>query len=650
MARSVDKTIKAIDGSEDLLAKLVGWVDSFEDATAEARKLAEKCRDYYDNEQWTSEEKAALRKRNQPDTVINRIKSKVDFLLGTEITTRSDPKAYPRNPGQDEEAAQAATDALRYIGDINRFNSKKTAVFENMIIEGYGGVKTETPPDKSGKNHRITIKRIPWDRIVYDPASREHDFTDALYRGEYIWMDLDDAVAMFPDKKLELTNAAERAGGDDDTSGDKPKQWADRKRKRLKVCELWYRDGSKFAGNFKIMRCIFTKGALLAEPEDSPYSYTDENGEEWQEDPYDFMSNNIDRDNARYGTVPQYLGPQDEINKRRSKALHMMSVRPIRIDPKLRGQFQTEDSIRQEAARADGVFFGAAGEVEFLTNGDLAAAHFQLQQEAKNEIDAVGVNAALSGKDERALSGRAIQARQQGGAIELGRLIDNLRQWQHAVYRKCWNRVKQFWNDEKWVRVTDDENNIKFVALNKPLSVGEVFQKETGEMPPENDPMATMPSGQVQNAVADLDVDIIIDESPDTVSIQQEQFEQLTSVIPMLVQAQPQMAPVLAESLFEASGLRNKNRILEKLKGGGEDPAQAQMQAQMQQMQAQMQQMMAELGMKKQQADIAKTEAETMKIKAQAVHEMAGAEAKNTESEMRVNTPPEYAIAAEPQF
>lgn len=146
MARSVDKTIKAIDGSEDLLAKLVGWVDSFEDATAEARKLAEKCRDYYDNEQWTSEEKAALRKRNQPDTVINRIKSKVDFLLGTEITTRSDPKAYPRNPGQDEEAAQAATDALRYIGDINRFNSKKTAVFENMIIEGYGGVKTETPP------------------------------------------------------------------------------------------------------------------------------------------------------------------------------------------------------------------------------------------------------------------------------------------------------------------------------------------------------------------------------------------------------------------------------------------------------------------------------------------------------------------------
>jgi hypothetical protein len=48
---------------------VVGWVEDYLDSTCDARKLAEKCRDYYDNKQWTSEEKQTLKKRGQADTV-----------------------------------------------------------------------------------------------------------------------------------------------------------------------------------------------------------------------------------------------------------------------------------------------------------------------------------------------------------------------------------------------------------------------------------------------------------------------------------------------------------------------------------------------------------------------------------------------------
>ena len=104
------------DESKTSLRTLIQWVEDAEEATQDARKLAERDRDYYDGKQLTSSEKAALRKRGQPDVVINRIKPKIDYLSGFEASSRTDPKAFPRTP-QDEHTAEAATDALRYEKD-----------------------------------------------------------------------------------------------------------------------------------------------------------------------------------------------------------------------------------------------------------------------------------------------------------------------------------------------------------------------------------------------------------------------------------------------------------------------------------------------------------------------------------------------------
>ena len=64
-----------------------------------------------------------------------------------------------------------------------------------------------------------------------------------------------------------------------------------------------------------------------------------------------------------------------------------------------------------------------------------------LLTEAKAEIDAVGANAAVTGKEERLMSGRALLARQSAGQTEIGPLFDVLRFWQLRMFRKVWNRI-----------------------------------------------------------------------------------------------------------------------------------------------------------------------------------------------------------------
>ena len=79
--------------------KLSDLIDKFDEAdrlTLDAREWSEKSRDYYDGNQYTSKELAIFAARGQPPTVNNRIAPMVDFLLGIELRSRTDPKVKPR--------------------------------------------------------------------------------------------------------------------------------------------------------------------------------------------------------------------------------------------------------------------------------------------------------------------------------------------------------------------------------------------------------------------------------------------------------------------------------------------------------------------------------------------------------------------------
>lgn len=557
---------------------LVHHAEMAEEATRDARQMAERDHDFYDGIQWTSDEESALKARGQPIVTLNRIKPKIDFLLGSEIMGRTQPKAFPRTP-MHEKDADSITDALRYVADDAKFNIKRSAFAKNLLIEGIGAVTVTVDPSKSPA--KILINHIPWDRFYYDPHSRSPDFSDAKYLGIIQWMDQDDVIAMNPVDAPAIIESAysDYNTGTTDTYEDKPHFWTDPKRKRIKVCqEYWKHQGVWY-------HAIYTKAGFISNPEPSPY-IDDEGGSLCCIIP---QSAFVDRDGNRYGTVRQLISPQEEINKRRSKALHLMTTRTVITE---RGTVDDLDKARKELHKPDGVIeVNPGGRFEISPNSDIAQAHLGFMAEAKAEIDSIGANAALTGQTDRSLSGRAVQALQQGGTIELAPVMDAVRQWQAEVYKHIWFAIRQFWTAETWVRVTDDEANLKWVGLNQPVTMADqLIEEQTAagvKIPPEiesrlrQNPDTSMVVGR-KNDLSQIAVDIVIDDVPDTVVLQQEQFEQLVQIAPQAAS----MPPQLFEALIEASSIRNKRQIIDRLKGKDQEQPQIppEVQMQMQQM------------------------------------------------------------------
>ena len=561
------------NGVTDYSADLQLFCRQFEEAeetTQPAREKAERDRDYYDEKQWTETEETVLKNRKQPVITYNRVKRKVNAMMGLEKQTRKDPKAFPRNP-DDEESAQAATDVIRYACEDNRWDDKRSECAKELAIEGTCAVMVGVKQTKAGIDPEI--RRIAWDRLYYDLHSSEFDFADAAYLGQVIWMDVDKARKKWPDKEAVFVETWSQAQGSD-TYDDKPKykMWADYKRRRIRICEHYYKDvdGWKF--------CMFTKGGFVVDPQVSPYMGDDDQ----PECPIKAVSLYIDRENNRYGEVRTMIGAQDEINKRRSKALHLINSRQVRVS---RSTGQDAEAVRRELSKPDGVFVGEQGEVEVLQTNDMAMANLQMLQEAKAEIDLQGPNAALGGKNERDMSGRAILAQQQGGLTELATYLDRIRCLSLAVYRSVWSRVRQHWTGERWVRVTDNENNLRFVGVNRPVTALQAAARKMGvekDNLEQADPQAVQqlqqfamnPMSQqvveIENNVVELDVDILVDEGIDSPTIAAEEFDS------MLKLAGTGMIQIPPDVLIEASSLRNKERLLEMMKQGP-SPEQQQM-------------------------------------------------------------------------
>ena len=538
---------------------LVQYFEDSEEVTNDSRKLSERDRDYYDNKQLTQDELNALKKRGQPDVIINRIQTKVNYLLGYEASQRTDPRAFPRTP-QDEDASAACSDALNYVRESVGLPQVFSLAWENMLIEGFAGVEVGVVPNGNG-DAEITVTQWDWDRLFADPHSRKHDYSDARYLGGVIWMDEDEARDRWPDGAdvigRTVTEEASR------TYSDRPtwKTWTQPgTRKRVRIVQMYHQE----AGEWKW--CIFTKAGKLASGE---VPFRDENGRSIC--PLIMQSAFVNRDNERYGFVRALIGPQDEINKRRSKSLHLLMGRPVVMET---GAVSDLDEARTELAKANGVIEVNPGmRFELMDNSQELSGHLGLLQEAKNEIDLLGPNAAMQGKGDRSASGRAIMANQQGGQIEIYRLVDRHASLKLRVYKLIWSIIRQYWTAEKWIRVTDDEKNIRFVGLNKPVTLrDDLVAKATADGIEEQeaaaiidqraqaDPMVAMKLEQVvryENIPAEMEMDIILEEVPDSANVQQEQFEILAKLAPAVV-----FPP---EVYIEMSALRNKKKLLERL-------------------------------------------------------------------------------------
>ncbi|MGE0829144.1 MAG: hypothetical protein AB7O04_07325, partial [Hyphomonadaceae bacterium] len=575
---------------------------------------------------WTQAELKKLEERGQPPSVFNVIKRKVNATIGVELRTRSEPRAQPRTP-MDQKKAEVATDALRYVKETVRWSSLKSRQFEEMLIEGTCAVELSATSDTVNCieiDHNDFFfdprsRRRDFSDARYLGSAKwvDEDVAVANYAappelpeippppiGDPVampaWQEMaSQAQAQYEALVEEAKNIADAIKSTIDLSLVKPEfedrprdNFGDRTRRRVFIVDMWHRDAK--TGWY---HCVFTgKAKLFSEPASmiDPADKRKVPPEKKRKiHPIVAGSCHVSRELWRYGMVRDMISAQDDANKRRSKSLDLLLRKSVKVTQRMLAMNeQTKESIRSEAARPDSLFVVADhDDIQVDHQLDLSEGHAKMFAGSMEFLDGAGPNLQLQGQQGQAGSGRAILALQQAGLGQLGPEFEALHDWELRVYRMWWSLIQQYWTGPMYVRVTDDKDAAKFAAVNG----APVFDKNgapqmediaehPGEAPPDMvakfraaripaPRLAPHPENPQQlqmqamgPAIADLDMDIILDIAPETATLQAEQFETLSKL------AQAGM-PIPADAIIESSALPNKSAILDKIKNAQEEAA-----------------------------------------------------------------------------
>ncbi len=483
-------------GVRELRQQYLDYLNTKTDEIAEQQDS----RRYYHGAQLDAEQRRALRARHQPEQIWNRTGRKINQIVGVVERMRSDPKAIGRNP-KSEAGAEVATQSIRYVCDANEFkNTINPIILMQAGIDGIAGVQLVLQSGDKG-DPDVGLTFVIGDEYFYDPRSYSFNFRDNRFEGIAKWLDLDAAIEIMPDKE-ELLSGMFDAGSDLSTNPDREIQWLMSSQKRLRMVEHWYR----YKGRW---RWAFYVGCVLLDQGESPFF--DERGQSCSS--FEMFSAAIDHDGDRYGFVRNFKGPQDALNQGKSKTLALANSRRVITE---KGSVDDVEIARREVSRHDGYVEVNPGKNFKVddTHPDIAT-FSAFTDDARNELDGfANVNlAATTGAGLTNLSGKAIELLRQPGMAELGPFVLAHRAFKLGLYRKIWNAVSRHWTAERWIRVNSNEKLAQFIQLN-------------------GVDLDDMGRPVIVNAVGQLDVDIVLDEGPDIVTMMQEMSETLKGYPP----------------------------------------------------------------------------------------------------------------------
>ena len=561
------------DGALDVTELRKQFTDYVEIKQAEIREARTALR-YYHGDQWTKEQLDTLQARGQPAITFNRVGRKIDGLVGVLEKLRGDPKAVGRVEN-DEQGAELSTQCIRYALDLSRFAAQETEALRKgactgIIIAELGIVQGDKlDPD-------IDLATVDATTFFYDPRSLKLDFSDARYMGVSKLMTQDEFEELFPGKWDQALSSIDDTG-ETEFDLDRSYLWS-QGRSRLRLVEHWYRANGEW-------RFAFYAGTELLRAGLSPFF--DEKGKTVSR--YDAFAVHIDEAGEHYGFVRNLIGPQDAMNQHRSKSVHIMNTRQLKVNRRAIGGDQPDiETLRREAARPDGVMLydGDPNDVEVLEGQQEFIRQTQYYQDAKDEIEQFGPNPQLIGAQPSDQSGRAFAMAQQSGIAELGPFLSQWRAWKLRLYRKIWVAQQRHWTAERILRVTNDQGAARYMTLN------------TVAVDPWGRPMLV-------NAIGQIDVDILIDEGPDTTNVMGDVFDTLQSLAQNNV-------PVPPAVIIEASALpqSKKQQLIQMLSQQDPQAAAAQEQA-------------VQAALANKQADTLKKQSDAKAAAARAVHSLA---------------------------
>lgn len=552
--------------------------------------------DFVDGLQWFDEDAALLHERNQEPLVFNEIKPAVEWVIGTEKRTRIDWSVLPRSD-DDRDMAEIKTQLIKYVSDVNKAEFARSRAFGSAVSNGVGWLELGVKGDS--EDEPVFIRQESWRNIWYDHLSIEPDLSDARYLFRSKIVDLDIACAMFPNRKMALENAADALDRlpyqtEDDfydsqlyyNSDNSPVVKVDdalgashNRREVVRLVEVWYR----MPKNVKLCRC-YSSHLNGKEYDENDYemkagveaghvmlfdavrmklhvaTFVEGNSNTLLQDmPSPYKHNRFpfvpiwgyrrNRDNQPYGIVRNARDPQRDLNKRRSKALFLLSVNRTIMDD---GAVDDLDQFEEEVARPDAIIIKNKGyELGIETNLQLAEEHLMLaQQDAEYVRNSSGVTGENLGQETNATSGKAITARQNQGTVVTASLFDNMRLAVQLSGEIILSLIEQFYTDEKVFRITGERvGNEEFVRINQ-------YDYETGEY---------------LNDITKTQADFIVAEQDYRESVRMAMFEQMMEMLSKMDSA---TALNMLDLVFEFSDFGGKDEMVKRIRklNGQTDP------------------------------------------------------------------------------
>ena len=594
--------------------------------------MALKCDEYYQGDQWDPDDAAALENEGRPALTINTILPTINTILGEQSSRRADVKFKPRRGG-DEAVAHTLTKLYLQISDSNKLDWVEQQVFSDGLImdgRGYFDVRMDFSDHVEGEI-RISAKD-PLD-ILIDPDAKDADPKTWNEVFESKWMTLDEIEELYgKDKAERLLFVAENGMsfgpdsveyqetrfGDTETNDDYfgagvPGDEEYRNVKALRVVERQHKKISraaffvdrstgdqrqcpdswkeakckKFAKQYdmelitKVIRKVrwtVTCDQVVLHDDWSPYN-------DFTIVPFFCYF----RRGRPFGAIRNLLSPQEQLNKIASQELHIVNTTANSGWMVESGSLvgMTADDLEEHGAETGLVLEYARGTTppQKIGANQIPTGLDRIAQKAAANIQTIsGINDSMLGTDSAEVSGIAIQAKQNRGAIMIQVPLDNLAKTRQYLAEKVLNLIQTFYTEERVVQVTNEDDPMQ---PREPMLLN-----------------AMTPEGDIINNLTIGEYDVIVTSAPARDSFDETQFAEALSLRQAGV-AIPDDAIVSYSHLLKKEELAKRIRVLT----GQEPPSPEQAQA----MQAQQQLAMQNLQLEtmKLQAEVEKIQSET---------------------------------------
>lgn len=589
---------------------------------------------YYDSEQIDPAVRSEIEARGQTVVVFNEIKSTIDWLIGTERRQRIDFHVMPRD-AIDREAskdAEVKSKVLKWLADVNRAGFERSQAFDDAMKSGLGWMEVGVRGDPNDPS--IYIAHAPWREVLHDSMAQRLDLSDARYIFRIKIVDLDIALAMFPEKEKELLKVRQDGddmqafstwmGGtgnlldlgllngmsaDDDGYDNAVPPDLFNPRERVLMVECWSVEPSGQAGR-ETPSTYDRAGMGMRVSIMTEYDTLLETWSPYKHGRFPFIPKwayRNKRTGLPYSPIRSLMDKQDALNQALSKALHESSVNQTLAEiGAFEGTVMTPEQVHAEMSDPEGMAILANGALQngrFKTERGIDRARGQLMMA---EVFRAGIREGSSvtdankGRDTNATSGKAIGLQQDQGSILSTELFDNDLLARQQEGELTLSLVEQFMTQPRVIALSGDRKQSQMVEVNKPQE-----------------------DGTVLNDLAARSAQYVVGEQAWRQTLAHSAFESMMELMGNLAQTAPQVVISCLDLILEYADVPNKEALLERVRAvtgqPGPDNQETPEQLAAKQQAMAMQQKQVELQMAQMEAAVAELRAKGDKLNAETI-------------------------------